>query len=126
MALSPLGVKAPVATAQEVVLQVIELPEGLQTYKEFAYKTVVSEWGVEQWIFFNDLITRESNWNNLAQNPKSSAFGYGQFLNSTWETVGCKKTIDPDEQIRCTVEYIKRSYETPQNAIIFHNATNYY
>lgn len=101
-------------------------PEHITENKQYAYDKVLEEWSVEQWKYFDDLIHRESTWNNLAQNPNSTAFGYGQFLNSTWELVGCKKTTDPDIQIDCTIKYIKAIYGTPQKAIVFHNANNYY
>jgi hypothetical protein len=54
------------------------------------------------------LIDRESDCNPNAQNPNSTAYGIGQFLNSTWAGVGCVKTSDPVEQLRCMDRYVVR------------------
>jgi hypothetical protein len=54
------------------------------------------------------LIDRESNCDPNAQNPNSTAYGIGQFLNSTWAGVGCVKTSDPVEQLRCMDRYVVR------------------
>lgn len=54
------------------------------------------------------LISRESKCNPNAQNPNSTAYGIGQFLNSTWAGVGCVKTSDPIEQLRCMDRYVVR------------------
>lgn len=94
--------------------------------KVYAFEQVLNRWGDEQWSYFNDLIKRESRWNSEAKNSKSTAYGLGQFLNSTWEIVGCKKTDNQYKQIDCTIEYISKVYGTPQNAIKFHNKNNYY
>lgn len=110
----------------EAPIQEETIPEYIEPHKHFAYKTVIEKWGEEQWEYFDDLVTRESNWNSNAQNPTSTAFGNMQFLNSTWELVGCKKTNDPDTQILCGIKYIDMVYGTPRQAIVFHNANNYY
>ncbi|WP_348240207.1 transglycosylase SLT domain-containing protein, partial [Salmonella enterica] len=44
------------------------------------------------------LIGKESSWNPKAQNPKSTAYGLFQFLDSTWASVGGRKTSDPTAQ----------------------------
>lgn len=59
--------------------------------------------------YFN-IIDKESRWNPLAQNPKSTAFGLGQFLNSTWGLVDGKKTEDPYDQIDAMVKYVNLVY----------------
>jgi hypothetical protein len=56
------------------------------------------------------IIDKESKWNPLAQNPKSTAFGIGQFLNSTWSLVDYKKTNDPYDQIDAMIKYVKLIY----------------
>jgi hypothetical protein len=57
-------------------------------------------WGSgSQWTALNNLVMSESGWRNDAQNPKSTAYGIGQFLNSTWATVGGTKTSNPTIQI---------------------------
>ena len=112
------------ATAPEIPPR--EYPEGLEEYKYYAYDLVVDAWGESQWGYFDDLIYRESSWRSTAQNPSSTAFGLAQFLDSTWALVDCEKTTEPDEQIRCGVEYVKEVYGTPRKAIIHHNENNWY
>lgn len=101
------------------------LPE-VPYFKEYALKQVISNWDKEQWEYFDKLIQKESSWDNEAQNPVSTAFGYGQFLNSTWELVGCQKTTNPNIQIDCTIKYVKKVYGSPQKALQFHLRNNYY
>lgn len=115
------------AKAESPKLEIIKIyPDHIPEHKQYAYDMVLKEWGVEEWKYFDDLIQRESSWNSKAQNPNSTAFGYGQFLNSTWGLVGCEKTTDPNIQIDCTIKYIKLVYGTPQKSIVFHNENNYY
>jgi hypothetical protein len=66
-----------------------------------------------QWIALANLISGESGFNNLAQNPNSTAFGMGQFLDSTWATVGARKTGDPRAQSDALLRYIAKNYGTP-------------
>lgn len=93
--------------------------------KEYAEKLVNDTFG-GGWKEFETLIARESNWNSEAQNPNSSAFGYAQFLNSTWKTVGCVKTTDPYIQIDCAVKYVQARYTSPEKALVFHRKNNWY
>ena len=46
----------------------------------------------------------ESGFNNVAQNPSSSAYGMFQFLDSTWGGVGGHKTSDPWLQTKYGLE----------------------
>jgi hypothetical protein len=69
-----------------------------------------------QWIALANLISGESGFNNTAQNPTSSAFGMGQFLDSTWATVGMKKTADAWAQSVGIMRYIAKNYGTPTAA----------
>lgn len=97
----------------------------LPPIREYAEKMVYQEFG-GQWLEFEQIINRESRWDNEAQNPKSTAYGIGQFLNSTWKTVGCVKTSNPYVQIDCMIKYVKQRYETPYKALKFHLANNHY
>lgn len=83
-------------------------------------------WTGSQWNAFNQLVMKESGWNNNAQNPTSTAFGIGQFLNSTWGSYGIPKTSDPKQQITAMIRYIKARYGNPQNALNFHLQHNWY
>ena len=69
---------------------------------------------------------KESGWRNTAQNPTSTAYGIGQFLNSTWAGVGMTKTSDPQQQVLAMAKYIKNRYGSPSRALAFHYANNWY
>lgn len=69
---------------------------------------------------------KESGWRNTAQNPTSTAFGIGQFLDSTWRGVGMAKTSDPQQQVLAMAKYIKNRYGSPSKALAFHLAHNWY
>jgi len=95
------------------------------TIKEYAEQRVNEVFG-GHWVEFNELIWRESKWKPEAQNPHSTAYGLGQFLNSTWKTVDCVKTSDPYKQIDCTIKYVKARYKHPTLALQYHNKYNWY
>jgi hypothetical protein len=103
-----------------------ELNIQLPNIKVYAFEKVLDRWGSEQWDFLDKLVNKESRWNHKAQNPKSSAFGIGQFINSTWGTVNCEKTSDPYIQVSCMLDYIELRYKTPQKALEFHLKKNWY
>lgn len=106
-----------------VIAEPLEIKEDIKVY---AFRLVNEKWESSQWSSFEALVMRESKWDNLAQNPKSTAFGIGQFLDSTWETVDCKKTDDEYKQVSCMIDYIEARYKTPQKALEFHLKKNYY
>ena len=101
-------------------------PKGLPEYKQYAYDVVVYTWGSQQWEYFDKIVEKESSWIKTAQNPYSTAYGLMQFLDSTWEGVDCEKTSIAKEQIKCGVKYIENRYDTPQEAVIFHEKNNWY
>jgi len=82
-------------------------------------------WSGAQWTALDKLWTRESGWNNLAQNPHSSAYGIAQFLDSTWSAYG-PKTSDPTLQIRYGLAYIADRYATPAAAWAHEQAQGWY
>ena len=106
-------------------IEEISLPS-VPEYKQYALERVVEEWSLEEWEAFNKIVNKESSWDNTAQNPTSTAFGTFQFLNSTWQSVGCVKTVDQNKQIDCGIKYIKQRYGTPTKALKFHSLNNYY
>jgi Transglycosylase SLT domain len=69
-----------------------------------------------QWIALSNLIAGESGWRNTAQNPTSTAYGLFQFLDSTWASVGAKKTADPYAQTVAGLRYIANRYGSPAAA----------
>lgn len=123
--------EAPVVdngTHIDSVLQAtISIPKTVvPTYKQYALTRVIEEWSLDEWESFNTIVQKESSWNNLAQNPHSTAFGTFQFLNSTWKSVGCVKTIDQNTQVDCGIKYIKQRYGTPSKALQHHKIHNWY
>jgi len=108
-------------------VKVIQLhTEPLSDVQYYAFAKVIETFGENEWYYFEKIISKESNWIHTAQNPTSSANGLAQFLDSTWETVNCKKTIDPYKQIDCAILYIEGRYDTPRQAWQFHLVNNYY
>jgi phage-related protein len=84
-------------------------------------------WGSgAQWNALNALVMSESGWNNNAQNPTSTAYGIGQFLNSTWAGVGATKTSNPTAQIQAMLRYIKQRYGSATAAWSFKRSHNWY
>ena len=83
-------------------------------------------WTGEQFECLHALIMTESNWKNTAQNPRSSAYGIFQFLDSTWALVGATKTSDPAAQIRAGLDYIKQRYGTPCSAWSYKKSHGFY
>ena len=83
-------------------------------------------WLGNEWLALRALIMKESGFNNLAQNPTSTAFGQFQFLNSTWAGVGARKTSDPRLQNEAGFRYLADRYGTPSRALAFHRANNWY
>lgn len=84
-------------------------------------------WGNgNQWTALNNIVMAESGWDNYAQNPGSTAYGIGQFLDSTWSTVGGVKTSNATAQIQYMLAYIQQRYKTPEAAWAFHLANGWY
>lgn len=83
-------------------------------------------WDANQLAAWYRLGMKESGWRNTAQNPTSTAYGIGQFLDSTWKGYGIAKTSDPALQVEAMARYIKARYGTPANALAFHNSHNWY
>ncbi len=83
-------------------------------------------WSGKELSAWYTLGMKESGWRNTAQNPTSTAYGIGQFLNSTWAGVGIAKTSDPYLQVLAMARYIKNRYGSPSRALAFHYANNWY
>jgi len=109
----------------KVIAEPIEIKTEINI-KTYAFDIILNRWESKQWDYFDKLVEKESGWKENAQNPKSTAFGIGQFLNSTWKSVGCEKTNDKYEQVSCMIDYIELRYETPQKALSFHKSNNWY
>lgn len=64
------------------------------------------------------LFMKESKFDHLADNPRSTAFGIGQVLKET--------SKDPAIQILNAYKYIKHRYDTPCRALSHHSRKNWY
>lgn len=82
--------------------------------------------GDDQVAYCLQIVQRESGFNHLAQNPRSTAFGLFQFLDKTWKGYGYAKTDDPAIQAKAGMAYLKARYGTPQRAMDHHHARGWY
>lgn len=74
-------------------------------------------WGAEQWPCLRSLWIRESNWNELAQNGSSGAYGIPQALPAPkMASEGSDYRTNPNTQIRWGENYISGGYGTPCGA----------
>jgi len=71
----------------------------------------------KEFHYLDQLVYLESKWDPEAQNPYSTAYGIGQFLDQTWETVGYEKTDDPYTQIDAMIDYVKTRYGSFEAAL---------
>ncbi len=82
-------------------------------------RTVATQYGWGsggQWDSLYALEMGEAGFNPNAQNPTSTAYGLGQFLDSTWAMTGISKTSDPWAQAKAMMIYISQVYGSPANA----------
>jgi len=84
-------------------------------YKLYAHLKIVS---ADQYKCVETLWTYESNWNPLAKNKKSSAFGIPQILKMV--------TKDPFEQIDLGLKYITARHGTACNALAYFKSRGHY
>lgn len=84
-------------------------------------------WEGEQWQCLDALWQKESNWNHLAQNPSSGAYGIPQSLpgNKMASVAGDWRT-NPATQITWGLNYISGRYGTPCGAWQHSQARNWY
>lgn len=120
----------PVAYAQKQEMVKVPTPErnGYVTAVNVA-QTECGQWMAQAGISDPDavwLIGKESGCNPNAQNPRSTAYGIFQFLDSTWKGVGCVKTSDPVEQMRCGTKYVMARYGSWAKARSFHAGNGWY
>ncbi len=80
---------------------------------------MIKGWDGKQWVCINELIDRESKWSNIADNPKSSAYGLFQMLKTP---IG----LSVKEQTERGLRYIKHRYDTPCEALRHHDRRNWY
>ena len=74
-------------------------------------------WTGGQWDSLRQLWERESNWNHLARNPSSGAYGIPQALpGNKMASAGSDWQTNPGTQIRWGLGYIADRYGTPSSA----------
>jgi hypothetical protein len=82
------------------------------------------------WVpILTEIVRRESSFNPNAHNPTSTAYGYGQFLDSTRSAYEKKTGLsynDPVNQLIMMAQYVKDRYGNPQNALAFWNKNHWY
>ena len=76
-----------------------------------------------QWPCLDQLWIGESNWRWYVANPSSGAYGIPQSLpGDKMASMGSDWRTNPVTQIRWGLDYIKKSYGTPCNALDFWNS----
>lgn len=138
---NPPKIKSDVATVQDNPVEAIKVvkaeelapvaPTPVQevkplTIEDYGKKKVTEKWNESQWDAFNTLVHKESGWRCDAQNPKSTAYGIGQFLDSTWGGTGIEKTSDCNKQVDAMLIYIEDRYGNPRIALDFHISHHWY
>jgi resuscitation-promoting factor RpfB len=84
-------------------------------------------WVGQQAKDLNSLWTKESGWNNRAQNPSSGAYGIPQALPpSKMGALANPPTSSAVAQIRWGLKYIKQRYGSPSAAWAHEVANNWY
>lgn len=84
-------------------------------------------WGDDQFTCFDNIIMRESVWDQFAANPSSSAYGIPQALpGSKMASEGADWKTNPATQIKWGLKYIKERYGTPCQAWSFKSAKGWY
>ncbi|WP_339306557.1 transglycosylase SLT domain-containing protein [Paenibacillus sp. FSL R5-0519] len=75
-----------------------------------------------------ELVARESSFNSNAKNPKSSAAGLFQFLDSTRKNYGGSSVnwSDPNQQALQGLKYVKDRYGDPVKALQFWDKNKWY
>lgn len=87
----------------------------IEKYKLYSHIKLTNH---RQYLCLEKLWQRESHWNPLADNKKSTAFGIPQLLKL--------KTTNPYEQIDLGLKYISHRYGTPCRALSKHLKTGHY
>lgn len=84
-------------------------------------------WSGQQWTDLYNLWTRESGWNNKAQNPSSGAYGVAQALPPTkYPAAGRPPISSASVQIWWGLGYIKERYGSPSGAWAHEESAGWY
>lgn len=100
-----------------------------RNYFDYAEKKIDN---VDEFKCFDEIMQRESSWRTrknpeLADNPRSSAYGIPQALpGNKMASHGSDWASNPITQIRWAIDYIEERYGTPCKALKFHDRKGYY
>ena len=84
-------------------------------------------WTGEQFTCYDNIIMRESLWDQYADNPTSSAYGIPQALpGKKMASEGADWKTNPETQIRWGLKYVKERFGTPCKAWAFKRANGWY
>lgn len=110
------------AARSRTVYPNLKSSSAIEVYKEY----VRLHTSPKEYKCYDKLIFKESSWNPLAKNPKSTAFGLGQFIDKTWDLVPQSKTTNPYDQLDAMFHYVKERYGDGCSAWNFWLRNNYY
>lgn len=110
-------VNAGFAPQQAVPASVVTVYEPRPALKQVDARAVARELLTKkEYQCLAHLLGKESAWKPTAKNPKSSAKGIGQLLDSTYRNLGMKHSQASVPQLVATLAYIHRRHVTPCNA----------
>jgi hypothetical protein len=110
------------AARSRVVYENPNSKTAIDTYKKY----VELYHSKQHYECYDKLIFKESSWNPNAKNPKSTAYGLGQFIDSTWNMVPQSKTSNPYDQLDAMFIYVDKVYGDSCKAWNFWLEKNWY
>lgn len=118
---SPVGSKS--ASLNVAYAEEIKNPYESNSPKGIAWIVNKEMFGIEHWGSLEELVRRESGWNPYSVNSSSGACGLSQSLPCS--KMKCE-LWNYECQIKWMGNYIQNRYETPTEALNFHNLKNWY
>jgi hypothetical protein len=119
-----------VVSGKKAVAMFVELADipDAGSIKAYAFEAVSKRgWGMEQYSCLVKLWNRESNWNPIAQNRSSGAYGIPQALPGIkMASAGDDWMTNPETQINWGLGYISGRYKTPCGALAHSDVKNWY
>jgi TP901 family phage tail tape measure protein len=118
VAVSVSGTAGQIAGAVGTAMNLTGAPAGNSNVGIVQFMAAQLGWVGAQWDALQAVIMRESGFNNLAQNPTSTAHGIFQMLTET--------SNDPTIQTQHGLAYVQQRYGTPMAALAHENAFGWY
>jgi hypothetical protein len=115
--------KAAAAKAAEQARVIASAPSSGEV-EDIVRAMTIARYGESQWSSMRTLVMRESGFNPRARNASSGACGLGQALPCNKMPQGINTSVEG--QAAWMLDYIANRYGTPNNALAFHNAHNWY